>query len=80
MERGDVEPLGGGVRADIGWHELLAAPISVLMGQSDDSIATESIGVAQVEYAIVAVSVVTSPITSTLPSTWTVGTASCGRE
>ncbi|MCP4542038.1 MAG: hypothetical protein GY832_33345 [Chloroflexi bacterium] len=67
----EVSP-GGGVRADIGWHELLAAPISVLMGQGDDSVATESIGVGQVEYAIVPVSVVTSPITSTLPTTWTV--------
>jgi hypothetical protein len=65
-------PTGGGVRADMGWHELLAAPISILMGQSDDSIATESIGVAEVQYAIVAVNSITSPITSTLPATWTV--------
>jgi hypothetical protein len=67
-------PTGGGVRADLGWHELLAAPISILMGQSDDSIATESIGAAEVEYAIVAVSSMTVPITATLPTTWTVAT------
>ena len=63
-------PVGGGARADIGWHELLAAPISILMGQPDDSVATENIGVGQVEYAIVPVADVDSDVTSTLPTSW----------
>ncbi|MFZ0546704.1 MAG: cohesin domain-containing protein [Candidatus Promineifilaceae bacterium] len=67
-------PPGGGVRADLGWHELLAAPISIFMGQPDESLATESIGVDQVEYAVVPITDTTSPITSTLPTTWTLAT------
>ncbi|MCB8944437.1 MAG: tandem-95 repeat protein [Ardenticatenaceae bacterium] len=67
---GEPAPTGGGARADIGWHELLAAPISVLMGQPDDSVATENIGVGQVEYAVVPVADVNSPITETLPASW----------
>jgi hypothetical protein len=68
---GEPTPAGGGARADIGWHELLAAPISVFMGQPDDSVAAENIGVGQVEYAVVPVVDPTSPITSTLPAVWT---------
>jgi hypothetical protein len=63
-------PTGGGARADIGWHELLAAPISILMGQPDDSVATENIGVGQVEYAVVPVADVTSDPNDTLPTSW----------
>ncbi len=63
-------PTGGGIFADIGWHELLAAPISIFMGQADDSIATESVGVAQVEYAVVSVADPSSAITETLPVSW----------
>ena len=76
---GDV-PTGGGVAPDIGWHELTISPISVLMGQADDSVATESYGVNSVEYAIVPVAVPTSPVTSTLPSTWTAATLSSPDE
>ena len=65
---------GGGIAPDIGWHEWQIAPLSVLMGQADDSIATESYGVGSAEYAIVPVAVPTSPITSTLPTTWTAAT------
>ncbi|MEM7798767.1 MAG: hypothetical protein AAF633_06230 [Chloroflexota bacterium] len=67
-------PAGGGVAADIGWHELLAAPLSVFMGQADRSIATESVGVGAVEYAIVEVADPTSEVTSTLPATWQTAT------
>ena len=67
-------PPGGGIAADVGWHELLAAPISVLMGQPDESLATESIGVGQVEYAIVPVGDPSLPITATIPTTWTLAT------
>ena len=63
-------PVGGGLSADIGWHELRAAPISVFMGQPDESLATESIGVGQVEYAIVPVADSSLPVTATLPTTW----------
>ncbi|MFZ0545430.1 MAG: cohesin domain-containing protein [Candidatus Promineifilaceae bacterium] len=67
-------PTGGGIRADIGWNELIIPPISILMGQPDDSVATDSIGVGSVEYAIVPVASPTSTITSTLPVTWTTAT------
>ena len=74
-------PAGGGIRADIGWHELRAAPISIFMGQPDESLATESIGVGQVEYAVVQVITPTLPVTATLPSSWTSATlASPGEE
>lgn len=63
-------PTGGGARSDLGWHELLAAPISILMGQADDSVATENIGVGQVEYAVVPVTDIDSDVTSTLPDSW----------
>ncbi len=67
-------PTGGGIAPDIGWHELTVPPISVLMGQADDSVATESYGVGAVEYAIVSVADPTSPVSSTLPVTWTLAT------
>ena len=67
-------PAGGGLRADWGWYELRTAPISVFMGQPDESLATESIGVGQVEYAVVPVADPTTPVTATLPITWTVAT------
>ena len=65
----DVLP-GGGYRADIGWHELRVAPFSILMGQADDSVGTENIGVTQVEYAVVPVADPTTAVTGTLPTTW----------
>ena len=46
---------GGGDRADIGYHELTAAPLSIFMGKLNDSAATANSGVAAVEYAIVQV-------------------------
>lgn len=69
-----IPPAGGGLRADWGWHELRTAPISVFMGQPDESLATESIGVGQVEYAVVPVADPAVPVTATLPTTWTVAT------
>ena len=63
-------PLGGGLVADLGWHELRAAPLSVFMGQGGRSVATENIGVGQVEYAVVEVVTPTLAITETLPSVW----------
>ncbi|MEM7799105.1 MAG: hypothetical protein AAF633_07950, partial [Chloroflexota bacterium] len=69
-------PAGGGLRADLGWHELLAAPISILMGQPDESLATESIGVSSVQYAVVPVANPTLPFTATLPTSWSTATLS----
>ena len=73
-------PSGGGVAPDIGWHELRIAPISILMGQADASVATESYGVGSAEYAIVAVASPTSPISSTLPTTWSSATLDSAGE
>ncbi|MEM7797743.1 MAG: dockerin type I domain-containing protein [Chloroflexota bacterium] len=69
-------PAGGGLRADLGWHELLAAPISILMGQPDESLATNSIGVGSVQYAVVPITNTTLSFTATLPSTWSTATLS----
>ena len=67
-------PTGGGLIADIGWHELTMAPLSVLMGQPDESLATETYGVGAVEYAIVSVADPTSDVADTLPTVWTAAT------
>ena len=67
-------PTGGGRYADIGWHELTIAPIAVMMGQADTSIATESFGVGSVEYAIVSVADPATPVSATLPISWTQAT------
>ncbi|MDJ0752847.1 MAG: PKD domain-containing protein [Ardenticatenaceae bacterium] len=64
-------PAGGGVRADIGYHELLAAPVTVLLGDIDNSRALANSGVALVEVGVVAVADGSQPVTATLPSSWT---------
>ncbi|MEM7799196.1 MAG: FG-GAP-like repeat-containing protein, partial [Chloroflexota bacterium] len=69
-------PAGGGLRADLGWHELRAAPISIMMGQPDASLATNSIGVGSVQYAVVPVITPTLPFTATLPTSWLTATLS----
>ena len=69
-------PLGGGLLADIGWHEVTDQSIAmaILMGEIDASRVTASEGVQQVEYAVVPVADNSSPITSTLPVTWSLAT------
>ena len=63
-------PENGGIRADIGHHELTAAPVTLMLGQVDQSKAVANIGVAAVEYGVVAVIDSTQGITETLPTSW----------
>ncbi|MBK7895414.1 MAG: tandem-95 repeat protein [Anaerolineaceae bacterium] len=63
-------PNGGGTLADLGYSELLAAPVTLLLGQEDLSTVMGNSGVASVEYGVVLVPEVTSAVTSTLPSEW----------
>ncbi len=63
-------PAGGGERADLGYRELLAAPVSVFLGKEDVSTATGNSGVSEVEVGVTLVADPSQPVTDTLPSTW----------
>ncbi|MCA9924002.1 MAG: hypothetical protein KC421_16610, partial [Anaerolineales bacterium] len=63
-------PDGGGIRADLGYSELLAAPVTLILGQEDLSTVMGNSGVASVEYSIVPVPDPASEVTATLPSAW----------
>ncbi|MFQ5421732.1 MAG: hypothetical protein ACE5EY_15375, partial [Anaerolineae bacterium] len=63
-------PNGGGTRADLGYSELLAAPVTLLLGQEDLSTVMGNSGVASVEYGVVQITDTNSLITDTLPGTW----------
>lgn len=60
-------PEGGGTRADLGYSELLADPISLMLGREDLSTVMGNSGVYTVEYSVVAVEDSATPITETLP-------------
>lgn len=66
-------PVGGGERADLGYRELLAAPVTLLLGQMDLSTASASSGVREVQIGIVWVSDPSQPFTATVPGAgdWT---------
>jgi hypothetical protein len=68
-EQADV-PDGGGARADLGYSELLATPVTLILGEEDLSTVMGNSGVASVQYGFVAVPDPASEVTSTLPSTW----------
>ena len=63
-------PLAGGLRADLGYKELIASPIVLLFGPQIDSTVTGNAGVAQVELGVVRVADPAVPVTDTLPTTW----------
>lgn len=67
---GVIVPDGGGLYADLGYSELLAPPVSLLLGKEDLSTVMGNSGVASVEYAVVPVADPTQPVTATLPGTW----------
>ncbi|MCJ7738447.1 MAG: right-handed parallel beta-helix repeat-containing protein, partial [Anaerolineae bacterium] len=62
-------PLAGGTRADMGYKELIACPLTLVFGPEIDSTVTGNSGVAKVELGVVAVSDATQPVTATLPTT-----------
>jgi len=63
-------PTGGGIRPDMGYQELTAAPLSLLLGKADESAVVANSGVAEVEYGVVAVVDASQSVTETVPSTW----------
>ncbi|MCA9942248.1 MAG: FG-GAP repeat protein, partial [Anaerolineales bacterium] len=63
-------PQGGGTVADLGYSELLAAPVTLLLGQEDLSTVMGNSGVASVEYGVASVADPTSLVTTTLPTAW----------
>lgn len=63
-------PNGGGAVADLGYSELLAAPITLLLGREDLSTVMGNSGVATVEYGVAPVLDNTSAVTATLPGEW----------
>ncbi len=63
-------PLAGGLIADLGYKELIACPLTVVLGPEVDSAVTGNAGVAQVEVGVVAVGDASQPPTATVPSTW----------
>ena len=67
-------PVGGGARADIGYAELLATPLSLLFGREDVSLALGAAGVVTVETGLAYVGDPTQPLTATLPGTFTPAT------
>ncbi|GAB4423220.1 MAG: hypothetical protein Kow0031_01590 [Anaerolineae bacterium] len=64
-------PAGGGALADMGYSELLAAPISLILGKEDVSTVMGNSGVDKVEVGLVPVADDSQPYTATTPTTWT---------
>src|SRR3990172_4023027 len=66
----DEVPLAGGLRADLGFKELIASPLTLVFGPEIHSTITGNTGVAQVEYGIVPVADASVPVTETTPGAW----------
>jgi hypothetical protein len=64
-------PPGGGARADLGYKELVALPVTVFLGKEGPSSAVGNSGVKRVEVAVVPVADPRRPPQDTLPTTWT---------
>lgn len=68
-------PVGGGKRADLGYKEVVATPVTLLFGRIGPSPCfIGNSGVASVEIGVAPVSDYTLPVTATLPTTWTPAT------
>jgi hypothetical protein len=63
-------PPAGGVRADLGYRELIASPLVLLFGPHIASTVTGNSGVARVEVGVAMVTDPTLPVTATLPAMW----------
>ncbi|MCP4167500.1 MAG: hypothetical protein GY759_16645 [Chloroflexi bacterium] len=63
-------PTGGGDKGDLGYRELQAVPIALLLGKEGESCSLGNAGVASVDVGLVYVSDSSLPITDTAPSTW----------
>ena len=64
-------PPAGGLRADLGYKELIASPLTLLFGpQIKSTVSLGNAGVAKVEVGVVQVTDTTIPPMDTLPTTW----------
>ncbi len=63
-------PLAGGLRADLGYKELIASPLTLFFSPQIHSTVTGNSGVAKVEIAVVPVTDQTKSVTETAPTTW----------
>ncbi|MFN8482269.1 MAG: Ig-like domain-containing protein [Anaerolineae bacterium] len=63
-------PAGGGSRMDIGYREVVATPLTLLLGTAGTSCALAVSGIGQVEVGLSFVTDTSLPITATVPSTW----------
>jgi hypothetical protein len=61
-------PVGGGSRAEIGYYELRAVPLTLLLGKQGSSCAEGNSGISRLEVALVPVTDISLPITHTLPA------------
>ncbi len=66
---GDV-PVGGGARMDIGYREVTAAPLALLLGTAGASCSLAVSGIDKVEVGLSLVTDPSLPITATVPSIW----------
>ena len=64
-------PPAGGLRADLGYKELIASPLTLIFGPEIDSTITGNSGVAKVEIGVVSVTDPTKGIADTVPTDWT---------
>ena len=64
-------PPAGGLRADLGYKELIASPLTLIFGPEIDSTITGNSGVAKVEIGVVPVTDLTKGIADTVPTDWT---------
>jgi len=60
-------PTGGGLRADLGYKELIASPLTLVFGPQIDSTVTGNSGVAKVEVGTIPVTDATQAVTETIP-------------
>jgi hypothetical protein len=69
---GDFQPVpvGGGDRADLGYVELLAGPVSLMLGQEAETCGMGAAGIASVEVGLSKVADASTPVTWTLPTAW----------
>jgi hypothetical protein len=63
-------PPGGGARADMGYREVLATPLTLLLGRQGVSTAMGNSGVQEVQVGITPLANPGQPVTETLPAAW----------
>ncbi len=73
-------PPGGGERADMGYKEVVGAPMTIFLGREDVSAAIANSGIQSVEVGYSLVTDPSKPVTDTLPSSWVSATLESSQE